>query len=207
MPCKKRSGLMNDKRAYSYDITTPPLCSTIVDIDISTVNFSQNFTISTCQRLTIASGTTIPLGVTFTNYGTVTYSGGSGGSLIINGSFINYGTFNNTGYQLYVFNNFFNYGIFNNSGSSSVTMAGTNSTAATFKNTGVFNNLGYFYLLIATYLSTFYNYSGGRFINSGTLTINSPEVFNNANGASSCGTGTVTNTGTITGTIGTACPT
>ena len=206
MPCKKRSGLMNDRRAYTYNINviTPPPCPIIVDIDISTVNFSQNFTILACQRLTITMDKTIPLGVTFINYGTINYSGS--GTLSVNGTFINYGTFNNTGNELYIGNNFINNGIFNNGSTATVNM-GAIANAATFKNTGVFNNLGGVYLLItATYISIFYNYSGGRFNNSNTLTINSPEIFNNANGAGVCGSGTITNTGTIIGTIGTACP-
>jgi hypothetical protein len=208
MPCKKRSGLMNDRRAYRYNVnvTTPVVCPIILDIDISTVNFSQNFTILACQRLTIATNDKIiPLGVTFINYGTVTYSGGVNGSLAVNGTFINYGTFNNTGNELYIGNNFKNYGTFNNGLTSTVTM-GALSNIVIFNNTGVFNNLGGVYLLISNFISTFYNYSGGKFINSGTLIINSPEVFNNANGTGVCGSGIVTNTGTINGTIGTACP-
>jgi hypothetical protein len=206
MPSKKRSGLMNDKRAYSYNINdaTTPVCPIIVDIDISSVNFSQNFTVLACQRLTITTNKTIPLGVTFINYGIVNYSGS--GTLSINGTFINYGTFNNTGNELYIGNNFINTGILNNGLTATLTM-GAYSNAVTFKNTGVFNNLGQVFLLISvTYISTFYNYAGGRFMNSNTLTINSPEVFNNANGAGVCGSGTITNTGTIIGTIGTACP-
>jgi hypothetical protein len=206
MPCKKRSGLMNDKRAYRYNTNTtkPVACPTIVTIDISSVNFSQNFTILPCEILTIATNKTIPSGVTFINYGTVNYNY-AGGSLVVNGTFINYGTFNNTGNEVYIGNNFINNGIFNNGSTSTITM-GAFSNAATFKNTGVFNNLGGVYLLISNFISTFYNYAGGRFINSNTLTINSPEVFNNANGSGICGSGTITNTGTITGTIGTACP-
>lgn len=197
---------MNDKRAYRYDfnVTTPPVCPTIVDIDISSVNFSQNFTVLACQRLTITTNQTIPLGVTFINYGTFNYSGS--GTLFVNGTFINYGTFNNTGNEVHIGNNFINNGILNNNSIATLTM-GAYSNAATFKNTGVFNNLGQVFLLISSpYISTFYNYAGGRFINSNTLTINSPEVFNNANGGGVCGSGTVTNTGTIIGTIGTACP-
>lgn len=187
---------MNDKRAYSYNVTTPQVCPTIVDIDISSVNFSQNFTILACQRLMITTNQTIPLGVTFTNYGTVNYNY-SGGSLAVNGTFINYGTFNNTGNEVYIGNNFINNGIFNNGSTATVTM-GAFSNASTFKNTGVFNNLGGVYLGISNFISTFYNYAGGRFINSNTLAIYSPEVFNNANGAGVCGSGTIINTGTIT---------
>ena len=135
MPCKKRSGLMNDKRAYKYDVTIPPACPTIIDIDISSVNFSQNFTILACQRLTITTNKIIPLGVTFINYGTVNYSGS--GTLSVNGTFINYGTFNNTGNELYIGNNFINNGTFNNGSTATVNM-GAISNAATFKNTGVF---------------------------------------------------------------------
>jgi hypothetical protein len=206
MPGKKRSGLMNDKRAYIYNVTTPTACPTIVDIDISTVNFSQNFTVLACQRLTITTNQTIPLGVTFINYGTVNYNYSGGSPLVVYGTFINYGTFNNTGNELNIGNNFINNGIFNNGSTATLTMGAYNN-AVTFKNTGVFNNLGQVFLLISSpYISTFYNYAGGRFINSNTLTINSPEVFNNANGAGVCGSGTIINTGTITGTIGTACP-
>jgi hypothetical protein len=216
-----RSSLLTEMKLYQGPleiVTTPDTTPLIVcgSIDISTVAtyyegewiFNTSFTIDACQSLTIPTGkyATISAECTITNNGTFTYSTGNGGQFEIRGIFINNGTFNNNGYQVNIHKTFTNSGIVNIIVDSFITMFNY-TFASKFYNLGTVNNSGSFTVGLSggSYNSIFYSYAGGQFNNIGSLTITSPAIFNNANGGA-CGTATLTNTGTITGVIGTACP-
>jgi|LauGreDrversion4_2_1035121.scaffolds.fasta_scaffold29740_6 hypothetical protein len=203
--------ISNQGTFYNRGILTSP---TITDIDISTVatlstgiwTFSASFTISASQRLIIPTnaGCNIPIGITITNFGEFTFGTADNGAYI-NGIFVNYGTFTNNGYEVVVYGIFRNYGTIINSSGNRLFLAASTSTSA-FYNTGILTNSGIFSMLInGIYTMTFYNYAGGQFNNIGSFSINSPNIFNNANGGA-CGIATLTNTGTVTGTISTGCP-
>jgi len=210
---KQYLGALETTTTTSTSSTPTIVCGSI---DISTVAtyyqgdwiFSTSFTIDACQSITIPTGkyAIISAECTITNNGTFTYSTGNGGQFEIRGIFINNGTFNNNGYQVNIHKSFTNSGIVNIIVDSFITM--WNYTfASKFYNSGTVNNSGSFTVGLygSTYNSIFYSYAGGQFNNIGSLTITSPAIFNNANGGA-CGTATLTNTGTITGAIGTACP-
>ena len=196
--------------ALETTTTSTIVCGTI---DISTVAryssgkwvFNRSFTIDACQSLILPTDANaeLPLEFIITNYGTFTF-GSALAAFDINGLFVNYGTFTNNGYQVNMYGIFRNYGTIINSSGHRLYLGAATSTSA-FYNTGLLTNYGIFNMLTGDANIIFYNYAGGQFNNIGSLTITSPTVFNNANGGA-CGTATLTNTGTITGAIGTACP-
>jgi hypothetical protein len=204
--------ISNQGTFYNRGILTSP---TITTIDISTVAtyssatvswiFNASFTITASQRLILPTnaGAELPLEFTITNFGDFTFGTANAG-FYIKGLFVNYGTFTNNGYQVNMNGIFRNYGTIINSSAHRLYLGAATSTSA-FYNLGILTNSGIFNILTGTYNIIFYNYSGGQFNNIGSLTISSPAIFNNANGGA-CGTATLTNTGTVTGTIGTACP-
>ena len=175
MAGKKRSGLVNDRRAYGCGYYTPTPtptpnpnpCGVINIANIATYDsennwytLNGNYTITACQILNIPVGTTLRIiGVkTLTNSGTIN---NIGSLLLPSGKIQNNGTIDNIGYIDNQFGSTFN----NNTG-------GIINNNSQISNDGTFNNSG-----------TIQNNTGGIFYNT--------DFFNNNTG------GIVYNTGTI----------
>jgi hypothetical protein len=198
-------------------------------------DLKSNATILQCQTLTIPSNVFFNIlgGSTFTNNGTINISGfmvtsrlsiinnNAGGVINNYGALVNIsGIINNMG-SLFMYSDcrFFNFnsGIFNNTGiivksggSISNYYEGiiNNLSNGIIKNTGgqivnlVFNSLGG---IINNAGGIIYNAAGGIISNDIGCTFTNNGIINNANGASTCGTGYLQGTAPITAN-GIACP-
>lgn len=205
MPCKKRSGLSNHRRAYDYTKSTPFLCPSIDLADVATFTISSNLTIwqlnpnvtiLSCQTLTIPVNSALEIRNfnTLTNNGTVLNNGiiACFGSSTIN----NNGVISNADGSIYNFNN----GAINNAGVISLVVGGIINYRG-----GVINNLlngtiyvngGFLYNYVVSGLEAIinndgiiYNYNNGRVDSSSIFTNNG--TINNANGLSTCGIGII----------------
>ena len=210
MAGKKRSGLVNDRRAYGCGCYTPtptpnPNPCGVINIGsiatydgVQTYTLNGNYTISECQILNIPVGTTLQIsgGKTLTNKGIIDVSG------TFNNSVFNYiyneagsGTINNSG-------------TLNNSGSIYNTRGGgTINNSGTIKNSGQIYNENVVATIINNSGGFIYTYGGGALSNGvGTINNNSGGTISTSNGGA-CGAGSfVSGTFNNSGTTNTDCP-
>jgi len=232
MAGKKRSGLVNDRRAYGCGCYTPTPTPTpnpcgVINIGSiatndggNTYTLNGNYTITACQILNIPVGTTLQIsgGKTLTNKGIIDVSGtfnilvdnyihNKAGSGTINNS----GTLNNSGY-IY---NTGDGGTINNSGTINNNSDGqiyNEAGVSTINNIGTFKNSGRIYNSEGTINNNsggfIYIYGGGGALyNSDTFNNNTGGTFSLSNGGA-CGAGSFGGLGTFidNGSTNTNCP-
>ena len=210
MASKRRSGLANDRRAFTYyypkiSVIYPsnesePVCPSISLDDIATLvgttyTLNANTTILACQTIIIPAGYTLDVtsGFTLTNYGRINNQG----TISISGTIINYYIlYNNVG-TIFIYGGTItnNGGILNNSSGATFTIIGD-----------VYNNGGLIYNDGTVDLTDImYNYNNGTITNNNTFNREASSNLYNADGSSTCGTGILDGTSPPTAT-GTNCP-